>query len=52
MSEWNRFLIFAILVGVVLASGWKMRPLDAEYEIIEEDPCDLSQTEDCHEKKS
>lgn len=40
MSEWIRFLIFTILAGVVLASGWRMRPLDAEYEIIEEDPCD------------
>lgn len=40
MSEWIRFLIFAILAGVVLVTGRKMCPLDAEYEIVEEDPCD------------
>ena len=40
MSEWIHFLIFAILAGVVLVTGWAARPLDAEYQVVEEDPCD------------
>ena len=40
MSEWIRFLIFAILAGVVLVTGWAARPLDAQYEVVEDDPCE------------
>lgn len=36
----TRFLIFAVLALVVLITGWAARPLDAEYQVIEEDPCD------------
>ncbi len=41
MSEWIHFLIFAILAGVVLVTGWAARPLDAQYEVIEDDPCEI-----------
>lgn len=40
MSEWIGFLIFAILAGVALVTGWAARPRNAQYEVIEEDPCD------------
>ena len=40
MSEWIHFLIFAILAGVVLVTGWAARPLDAQYEAVEDDPCE------------
>lgn len=36
----TRFLIFAVLALVVLITGWAARPLDAEYQVVEEDPCD------------
>lgn len=36
----TRFLIFAILALVVLITGWAARPLDAQYEVIEDDPCE------------
>lgn len=40
MSEWIHFLIFTILAGVVLVTGWAARPLDAQYEVVEDDPCE------------
>lgn len=40
MSEWIHFLIFTILAGVVLVIGWAARPLDAQYEVVEDDPCE------------
>ena len=36
----TRILIFAVLALVVLITGWAARPLDAEYQVVEEDPCD------------